>query len=150
MKLEEVLMTQTIRDSFHKVCLNVIFSGIWIDQKMSPMFKSHGITSAQYNVLRILNGSNTPLTVASIQQRMLFKASNVTRIIDKLLDKGHIKKEMSKVDKRVALVTISVKGKEFLDMLTPKVLDQEHAIMSKNLTEEEAMLLSDLMDKMHD
>lgn len=150
MKLEEVLMTQKFRDSYHKVCLNVMFSGIWLEEKISSTLKSHGITNAQYNVLRILNGSNAPLTVASIQQRMLFKASNVTRIIDKLLDKKYIRKEMSKVDKRVALVSISAEGKTFLDTLTPRVQEQERKIMAKNLTEEEAVLLSDLMDKMRD
>lgn len=148
MRLEEVLRTQKIRDHYHKVCLNTIFSGIWVEKMITPVFKSHGVTSAQYNVLRILNGSTEPLTVAAVQQRMLFKASNVTRIIDKLLDKHYIEKKVSSTDKRVIYITISEAGRALLAVLTPKVLHKEREMMSKNLSEKEAAQLSDLMDKM--
>ncbi|WP_158605874.1 MarR family winged helix-turn-helix transcriptional regulator [Taibaiella sp. KBW10] len=148
MRLEDVLKTQKIKDNYHKVCLNTIFSGIWVEKMITPVFKAHGVTSAQYNVLRILNGSANALTVAAVQQRMLFKASNVTRIIDKLLDKHYIDKKISSTDKRVIYITISEKGKALLAAMTPKVLEKEREMMSKNLTEQEAEMLSDLMDKM--
>lgn len=149
MDIEEVIKSsRPIEDQYHRTYLNIVYSGIWLEQSTIDPLKQRGLSHPQYNVLRIVKGYKAPMTVASIQQRMLYQTSNVTRIIDKLVDKGLLSKESSDTDRRVVLVNITGVGIEKLKELHELIYGSVKQIVGKNLSVDETMLLGTLLDKM--
>ncbi len=151
MKIEEIIKSsREIEDKYHRTYLNIIYSAIWLEQETIGPLKRFDLTHPQYNVMRIVNGYKKPIAVASIQQRMLFKTSNVTRIIDRLVSKAFLTKEPSNEDRRVVLVNISEAGKNILAQIHDEVYNNVEAVISKNLSFKETVLMGELLDKMRD
>jgi len=99
----------------------------------------------QFNILRILRGSEKPISTLQIRERMLDKMSDTSRIVDRLILKGLAKKVTCKTDKRLVDVSISEKGKKVLQK-TDQYETEIHHILSA-LSEKEAKSLNKLLDK---
>jgi DNA-binding MarR family transcriptional regulator len=112
---------------------------------MKAIFEREDITSQQFNILRILRGAGKPISTLQIRQRMLDKMSDTSRIVDRLVTKGFVKKNVCENDKRLVDVSITDKGKKLLEKLD-KSSDEMDAVMS-NLTDVEAKTLNKLLDK---
>lgn len=145
MSLEEDINQQKFRNEYQKAGINIIFTFNWMNEKMRSLFEEHELTSQQFNILRILRGAGQPLSTLQIRQRMLDKMSDTSRIVDRLIIKGLVKKTICKTDKRLVDVTITDKGKKLL-----LKLDEHQDEMDKvvgNLSETEAKQLNELLDK---
>lgn len=106
-------------------------------------------TEPQYNVMRILAGQNgNPVTVQEIQERMIQKSSNVTRIIDKLVEKGWVNRSICEENRRKMDITITRMGLEDLKLLDKKV-HKTHAPYQGRLTTEEIKTLNQLLTKLN-
>ena len=127
-----------------KALLNIIYTANWITSHQNDFFKAYGISPQQYNILRILKGSEEPLNVQTIKDRMVERSPNATRLMDKLCAKKYIERFPSEHDRRVVKIAITDIGKIFLDDI-PNNFNKE---LLKNLNEKEAEQLSDLLDKM--
>lgn len=127
-----------------KALLNIIYTANWITSHQNEFFKVYGISPQQYNILRILKGADEPLNVQTIKDRMLERSPNATRMMDKLCAKNYIERCPSEHDRRVVKIAITDKGKAFLEAI-PNDFNKD---LLKNLNEEEAEQLSDLLDKM--
>lgn len=127
-----------------KALLNIIYTANWITSCQNEFFKEFGISPQQYNILRILRGAGEPLKVQTIKDRMLERAPNATRLMDKLCAKNYIQRLPSEHDRRVVKIAITDYGKDLLASI-PKSLNKE---LLKNLNEDDAKQLSDLLDKM--
>jgi MarR family 2-MHQ and catechol resistance regulon transcriptional repressor len=99
----------------------------------------------QFNILRILRGSSNPLSTLQIRERMLDKMSDSSRIVDRLILKGLVKKITCKTDKRLVDVTITAKGLKILEKLDAQEDKMENIF--KSLTKNEAETLNTLLDK---
>ena len=127
-----------------KAMLNIIYTANWITSCQNEFFKDYGISPQQYNILRILNGAGEALNVQTIKDRMLERSPNATRLMDKLCAKNYIERLPSEHDRRVVKIAITKQGKDLLEAI-PKNLNTN---LLKNLNEEEAEQLSNLLDKM--
>lgn len=127
-----------------KALINILYTASWISSFQNEFFKPFGISRQQYNILRILKGSNAPLKVQTIKNRMIERSPNVTRLMDKLYAKDLIERFPCEEDRRVVYIKITEKGIELLNSIS-KDFNQD---LLKNLTEEEAVQLSGLLDKM--
>jgi MarR family 2-MHQ and catechol resistance regulon transcriptional repressor len=127
-----------------KALLNILYTANWISSCQNEFFKSFGISPQQFNILRILNGAKDPLKVQTIKDRMIERAPNATRLMDKLCAKNYIKRWASEYDRRVVEIAITEEGKKLLESI-PHNFNRE---LLKNLSEEEAGQLSNLLDKM--
>ncbi|GHB40650.1 MarR family winged helix-turn-helix transcriptional regulator [Mongoliitalea lutea] len=147
MKLEEAIKQKEFKDPYNKAVVNLLFTHGHIVAKQSALFKPFGLSPEQYNVLRILRGQNgNPITVSSIQDRMLNKMSNASRLVEKLKQKGLVIREECPTDRRQVDISITDKGLEVLGAL-------ENAIYSLNrelvqLDEQEINVLNELLDKL--
>lgn len=137
-------INSTFANNRIKALLNIIYTASWISGCQNDFFKSYGISPQQYNILRILNGADEPLNVQIIKNRMIERAPNATRLMDKLCAKAYIERLPSEHDRRVVKIEITKKGKELLESI-PYDFNKE---LLKNLTEVEAEQLSNLLDKM--
>lgn len=126
-----------------KALLNIIYTANWINSKQNAFFKPFGISPQQFNILRILRGAGKPIKVQTIKARMLERAPNATRLMDKLCDKLLIKRLACSDDRRVVHIEITDKG---LDLLNAIDKDFKEDLL-ENLSDDEAIQLSALLDK---
>ena len=147
MKIEHVLKSTVPMDNSKKIIMNIISTQNVITENFNEILKPYDISSEQFNVLRILRGQKgNPANMCVIQERMLAKTSNTTRLVDKLLLKELVTREVCPENRRKIEVLITPKGLNLLEELEPKVKLHELSF-SKNLSEEEIMQLNELLEK---
>jgi MarR family transcriptional regulator, 2-MHQ and catechol-resistance regulon repressor len=146
MGIEQDIHQQNFRSAKQKAVVNLLYTYGWTIERIKSFLAKEDITHQQYNILRILRGSfPEPLSTLQIRERMLDKMSDTSRIVDRLLVKGLVKKSTCSKDKRLVDVVITEKGQKLL-----KKLDTEDDHINKvmdNLSEKEAEMLSNLLDK---
>jgi len=145
MGIENDINQQKFRSEYQKSAINLIYTFNWISEKMKIFFEEHDITSQQFNILRILRGAHTPLSTLQIRDRMLDKMSDTSRIVDRLVKKSLVKKNICKTDRRLVDITITKRGEKLLEELDLRN-EQMDAILN-NLSEEDAKTLNHLLDK---
>lgn len=146
MGIDKDIQQAKFRNVYQKAGINLIYTLGWVKERTRSIFEAEDITSQQFNILRILRGSYPqPLSTLQIRERMLEKMSDTSRIVDRLITKGLVKKLTCKTDRRLVDVIISDKGKKLLERLDARQ-DEIDGVLS-NLTEKEAATLSDLLDK---
>ncbi|MBP6549964.1 MAG: MarR family transcriptional regulator [Flavobacterium sp.] len=147
MKIEDVIKSTVPMENSKKIILNIMYTQNIIAEKFNEILKPYDISGEQYNVLRILRGQKgCPANMYSIQDRMLARTSNTTRLVDKLLLKEFVTREVCPENRRKIEVTITQKGLDVLKELDPKVIAHEQ-FFSKNLNEDEIILLNQLLEK---
>ncbi|MCF6128865.1 MarR family transcriptional regulator [Flavobacterium sp. AS60] len=147
MKIEDVIKSTVTLDDSKKVILNIMFTQNVINDKFTEIMKPYDLSGEQYNVLRILRGQKgCPANMCIIQERMLAKNSNTTRLIDKLLLKDFVTREVCPDNRRKIEVMITQKGLDVLNELDPFVLEHEQ-LFAKNLTQAELEQLNTLLEK---
>jgi len=78
------------------------------------LFQSHGLTAQQYNVLRILSASNESMPTLTIASKLVSRAPDITRMLDKLETAGWIDRVRSPDDRRSVLIEITDAGRKKL------------------------------------
>lgn len=147
MKLEEEIKQKTFSNPYQKMLLNVYFTSSWFATQAARTLKPYRLTMQQYNVLRILRGQHTkPASVGLIQERMLDKSSNASRLIDKLLLKKLVDRKICPSDRRQMEIRITQKGLDLLAELDSKMSVTE-AATADTITPEEALMVSDILDR---
>ena len=145
MSLETDIQQTKFRNEYQKTLINLVYTFNWVSEQNKKFFEREDITSQQFNILRILRGAGKPLSTLQIRQRMLDKMSDTSRIVDRLIIKGLVKKVVCKSDRRLVDVSISEQGLELLEKLD--LSSDEMDSVLKNLSIEEAELLNSLLDK---
>ena len=132
-------------DERHKAVVNTRHTSHYIGSYHDKQLREFDISLAQFNILRILRGAKERLSIKVIKDRMLEKSPNTTRLIDKLINKGLVRRSRCKDDRRVVYVEITDEGLSVLKQIDV-VFDDIYKNI--NLTEEEAQQLNYLLDKM--
>lgn len=146
-KIEEAIQQKEFKDPYNKLVVNLLYTHSYMVTTQNCLFKPHELSPEQYNVLRILRGQNgAPTTVSSIQDRMLNKMSNASRLVDKLKMKDLVKREECPSDRRQVDVVITQKGLDLLAQL--ELLVEENNKTALHLSLEEVEQLNDLLDKL--
>lgn len=148
MSIEKDISQRSFRNEYQKGIINLIYTYNWMNERMKKVFDREGITAQQYNILRILRGAGKPISTLQIRERMLDKMSDTSRIVDRLVLKGLVKKNTCKDDKRLVDVSISPNGGKLLEKIDQYEKDMD-AIIS-NLTDTEAKTLNKLLDKIRE
>ena len=149
MTLEEEIKSTKFESELHKAQINLLLSEAWIKGKLTTFLKQYQLTHEQFNVLRILRGqSPEAICMMDIASRMLERNSNVTRIVETLLNKNWAARQKSTTDKREVKISITEDGLELLRKMD--TLLKSEKVHYANLSETEAQLLNALLDKMRD
>jgi DNA-binding MarR family transcriptional regulator len=112
---QEIKQGKQFDSEYEKLIVNLIYTNSWLSEQQLNIFKPFGITSPQYNVLRILRGQYPePCTVNTIIDRMLDRMSNASRIVDRLEIKGLVERKVCKSDRRAKDVVITEAGLKLL------------------------------------
>ncbi len=147
MGIDQDIHQSKFRNVHQKAGLNLIYTYGWVMERIKELFATEDITPQQFNILRILRGSHPqPLSTLQIRERMLDKMSDTSRIVDRLIAKGLVKKAICKTDRRLVDVLITEKGKKMLERLDLRQDELDNIV--GNLSEKEATTLSELLDKL--
>jgi DNA-binding MarR family transcriptional regulator len=143
---KEIQQVKPFRNNYHKASVNLIFTGKWMIQFHTDVFKKYKLTVQQYNILRILHGRYPQAsTVKLIRERMLDRMSDASRIVELLRKKGMVERNISSEDRRRTDVLITIKGADLL-----KEIEKESERMDNRLStlnEGEIVMLNNLLDK---
>lgn len=147
MRIEDEIQQKAFASAYEKVHVNLAFTSSWMSNRSKQVFKPYGITMQQYNVLRILRGKYPDACCAgTVKEVMVDKSPDLTRLMDRLVEKELVSREICPSNRRKIDIRITEVGLKLLDSMqdTVKVMTQA----SNVLTEEEANHLSDLLDKL--
>jgi DNA-binding MarR family transcriptional regulator len=147
MKLEDEIKQKKFRNEYHKLAVNIFYTHGWLINHYAAFLKKCGITSAQYNILRILRGQYPkPASVNLLKERMLDKMSDASRLVERLKQKDLVDREICPDDRRRVEVVITNKGLKLLEDIDKR--DDEADQLFSKLTSSEAKTINKLLDKM--
>lgn len=150
MKLSELIKQESFASPAQKTLLNVMVSSSWVMSELSSMMATYDITPAQYNVLRILNGSHPePLTCSAVGERLLDRTPDVTRLLNRLEGRALVERQRAAHDRRVVEVGITKEGRALLDRMASEV-DAVQQRLTRHLSKDEQRQLSDLLEKLRE
>ena len=148
-KLEEMLKSKPISDPYHRIVIHIMYTGYWVLSQITLMLKTEDITEPQYNVLRILRGQHgKPMSLIEIQDRMIQKMSNVSRLVDKLMSKELVVRQSCDENRRKVNILITPMGMDLLGRLEQPVSDLIHNLTG-HLALTETTELGRLLAKIH-
>src|SRR5580698_341146 len=142
MSLENEINQRKFRTEYQKSTINIVYTYNWITEKMNRIFDESEITPQQFNILRILRGAGEPLSTLQIRQRMLDRMSDTSRIVDRLVKKGLVRKNTCKTDRRLVDIVITEKGRKLLERID--TYDGQMDSIMKNLSLSDAKTLNAL------
>ncbi len=135
------------RNDYHRGIINMTFTLNQLKYQFLQHLKKHGLTEPQYNVLRVLRGfrAEGAVSIGFLKERMLDKNSDMSRIVDKLLEKELVSRESHEADRRQKDIEITEKGVELIASMTD--CETKVDTLLDNLTIQEIQQLNFLLDK---
>lgn len=123
-------------------------SGNRFNDELNLLTKSFGISLPQFNVLRILRGQKgKPANLSTLNEHMIHKMSNTTRLVDKLIEKKLVDRSVCENNRRKVEITITPLGLALLTNIDKK-LEEKEAQLVENITPIEKEKLIDLISKL--
>jgi DNA-binding MarR family transcriptional regulator len=132
-----------ITDEWVKALLNIKYTANYLNQIDEKFFSQFGLSSQQFNALRILRGAQKPISVSEIKSRMVEKTPNITRLMDKLSAKNLITRHRTESDRRTVYSEITDNGLKLLAEIDQKGFQTP----LNHLSEEEVKDISRLLEK---
>lgn len=149
MILEKAIQQKVFRSALMKAHMNILYTASVLGLGSTQLFKSFDITWQQFNILRILKGQfPAPASVKLLTERMIDKASNASRLVDRLIEKGYVDRKVCPNDRRQVEVLITDQGLSILEELS-KLMEDSVKKRYAHLTEAELEELNRLLDKMN-
>ncbi len=146
MGIEKDIQQTNFRNEYQKLGINLLYTANWLNENVGKFLEQEEITQQQYNILRILRGSEVPLSTLQIRERMLDKMSDTSRIVDRLIVKELVAKSICPTDKRLVDITLTDKGYALVEKLD-QLNDQIDGLL-KGVTENEAKTINEILDKL--
>ncbi|MGB6153657.1 MAG: MarR family transcriptional regulator [Pricia sp.] len=147
MNVEEIIKTDKKIPLKSRTIIHFMLVDAKINETIAATLKPYEVSLQQFNVLRILRGQNgKPANLSTLNERMVTKMSNTTRLVDKLLLKGLVERRTCPSNRRKIEITITDQGKGQLEKMDRAMTDAEDKIL-ENLSHEELEQLNVLFDK---
>ncbi len=147
-ELEDILKINSELPLSRKTILNLFVTNTQLKDEMQLILKPFDISLEQFNVLRILRGQNSkPINLQDIQERMVTKMSNTTRLVDKLILKDYVERFICEKNRRKVEIFITKPGLELL-LQVDKLIDESENRLTSKLSKKELEQLNYLLNKL--
>ena len=145
---DELAMTKGFDTPHDEAFMALIRTSEVVQAPTDAVFRQHKLSSAQYNILRILRGAGDKgCTCGEIDSRLLKRGPDVTRLIDRMKQCGLVTRQRSQTDRRVVRVVLTENGRSLVNSLDQPVQDALEGSMA-GLSAEEAQQLVVLLEKL--
>lgn len=147
--LQKRLLTKKFESPVHELIINVMLANTFLRARIDDAFTGSNLTFPQYNLLRILNGAYpNGYSRGEIARRMIDRAPDMTRMIDRLIKLGLVERGKSSEDGRHSITTITPPGRELIGKVNARVTAM-HENVGKILSDAETRELSRLCEKLY-
>ncbi len=147
MKIEDAIHSKFTSPQL-KAIVNIRYTSNFLGHYQNSFMAQYDLSMPQFNILRILRGAKGDINVNTVKERMVEKSPNTTRLMDKLIDKGLIERTRCTEDRRVVYVRITHQGLDLLSEIDSHL--DVNTLIRAELSDKEANLLSDLLDKVRE
>ncbi|KLU02096.1 Transcriptional regulator, MarR family [Rhodopirellula islandica] len=121
--------------------VSLVRTGDQLDNHLTRFFRQHDLTFSQYNLLRILDMEDRPLTCSEIGERLVQVVPAITAIVDRLLKRELVTRERSETDRRTVHVAITKEGRQLVTPIVEHLRELEHEVMSELKRREQKELI---------
>ena len=147
MKLEEEIGQKEFKSDIQKMLINILYTSNWLQYQLADNLKGYGITPQQFNILRILRGQHpNPARMHLLQDRMLDKMSNASRLVERLRKKGLVVRKICRNDRRAVDVKITDAGLALLKELD--TMENDWQSRFKKLEKKDINSLNTILDNL--
>ncbi len=147
MNVEQIIKTDKEIPLYSRTIIHFMLVNNKINEAISKALKPFDISLQQFNVLRILRGQNgKPANLSTLNERMVTKMSNTTRLVDKLILKGFVDRIICPSNRRKVEINITSDGEKVLKEMDTAMSTAEKSIL-RNISEKELKQLNVLFDK---
>ncbi len=147
MNVEKIIKTEKRIPIKARTMIHFALVGNKIREQFSLALKPFDVSEQQFNVLRILRGQKgQPANLSTINERMVTKMSNTTRLVDKLILKGYVERWVCSENRRKVEIMITDDGKMALEKIDTAMENTENTVL-KNFTPEDLENFNILLDK---
>lgn len=147
MNVEEIIKTQKKIPLEPRTIIHLLLVNNKISEALALALKPYDVSPEQFNVLRILKGQQgQPANLCTLNERMITKMSNTTRLVDKLLAKGYVNRAVCKSNRRKIEIRITNDGLLALEKMNKAMKNAEDMLL-KDITKTQLQQLNELLDK---
>jgi len=134
--LEEIRQTRPFATQQEEAALNIVRTADALKRGGELLFRRHGITSAQYNVLRILRGAgDRGLHCSGIAERMITAEPDITRLLMRMERLGLLMRQRDSADRRMVTAIATERGLQLLvELEAPlrRLQERQFALLSQD------------------
>jgi DNA-binding MarR family transcriptional regulator len=147
--LAEIHQTRPTRSAQEQLLINIMRTSRAVEEAwLAYLKRTEGLSLSQYNILRILRGARpTAVKISQIAERMIYHDPDVTRLVDRLVQRGLAQRERDEEDRRVVFVSITKAGLALLERLDEPVEQYSQAVMA-GLSGKQVRELETLLDEL--
>ena len=136
-----------VQEAHFVAMLDIMITSNLLELKTAQILKPFDLSTQQFNVLRILRGSHpNPLNLSDIQERMMDKMNNATRLVEKLRQKNLLTRDLCESNRRKVDIEITQQGLDLLTELDPLLIENLEEF-KQQISKEEAITLSQILAK---
>ncbi len=147
MNVEQIIKTEKIIPLERRTIIHFMLVNNKINESISNALRPYDVSLQQFNVLRILRGQNgKPANLSTLNERMVTKMSNTTRLVDKLILKGFVNRITCPSNRRKVEINITSEGNKVLNKMDVAMNKAEKSVL-KNISEKELEQLNILFNK---
>jgi DNA-binding MarR family transcriptional regulator len=147
MNVEKIIKTNKQIPVASRTLIHLSLVEAKINEMMTAALKAHGVSLQQFNVLRILRGQKgKPANLSTLNERMVTKMSNTTRLVDKLILKGYVDRIICPSNRRKVEISITSLGESALAEMDKAMKEAEDKSV-QNFSTEDLIALNALLDK---
>lgn len=149
MKIEEAIKQKKFTNEVQRAQINIIYTAAFLNGVHSQLFKKFDLSPQQYNVLRIVNGQDPePASVQLINERMIDPSSNVSRIVDKLVQKKLVQRKPCKRDRRQVDIIITPNARGLIENVHKELMKRFEPLES--IDDKQLETLNETLDLIRD
>lgn len=150
MNLEQSISQAKFDSEQEKLMINVIYSANLLNLITTRLFKPFDLSPQQYNVLRILRGQKgSSIALMEIENRMLDKSSNVSRLVDKLISKDLVNRSVCSEDRRRIEILITSNGMSILKEIDT-ILSEMNSKLKELISDDDANQTNRILDHLRE
>ena len=143
---EELDLDQPFRDVKHETVLSIVHTATFLSNAGADLFRSYGLSVAQFNVLFALKYKKGDITQSALSKRLVITRASTTSVLDKLEEKGLVQRHAVADNRRIYHVALTPEGRKLVNAIEPHYRDDIHAF-TDGLNDRECRTLIALLER---
>ena len=129
-----------------RMVIDIIHTANWLDERITKILKGYGITHPQFNILKNIQAAHPePLSVKEIKESIMFTNSDVTRLVDRLVNKEMLTRNTCPNNRRKMDVSITEKATAMLKKISKDYGAKFGNFFEEEISIEEALETSEIL-----